>query len=483
MQNEERRLKAKDILDDIGLKDIHYLGQGFEGVVFHDSTHVYKVIMPFFKGKNKWNTYRHLTFFFEEENFKSFYHLEEIIEHKNVFIQKYKYEPSTPIDKFTQKDVVLFLTECWQKKIIVQDCKKENFIKVGENLKLVDMDASVYYSDNLFLNACVRMYLFLHERDNPQLKKLQRSAVNNFNLPELEGAREFINEVFSNIIFAESKKAFKDMTINKFSDLEYEIYNAKTIPHLEELFFSKIKENLYLCDIQISDIFLNENNDFEPRSIAIGYKSLLPLKEKISLLIKTCAQDVQTIEANIKHIVRQLSYPNSFYEVVVSIDTKQSDFARQFTDNADLKKLIDIVENLQQKHVIDRFIIYDASETIRINKEWFNIKTSQTHSTTNIPISSQLYAFEKCEGDYVLQMDSDVLIGRLDINHSFLADMISEVKKIKMSYLSVLISITKNPRLILVLKTAVLCQKLEWDFLIKGDFLALDLYQIRLMKI
>ena len=50
MQNEERRLKAKDILDDIGLKDIHYLGQGFEGVVFHDSTHVYKVIMPFFIG-------------------------------------------------------------------------------------------------------------------------------------------------------------------------------------------------------------------------------------------------------------------------------------------------------------------------------------------------------------------------------------------------------------------------------------------------
>ena len=273
------------------------------------------------------------------------------------------------------------------------------------------------------------------------------------------------------------------MTINKFSGLDYEIYNAKTLPHLEDLFFSKIKENLYLCDIQISDIFLNENNDFEPRSIAIGYKSLLPLEEKISLLIKTCAQDVQTIEANIKHIVRQLSYPNSFYEVVVSIDTKQSDFARQFTDNADLKKLIDIVENLQQKHVIDRFIIYDADETIRTNKEWFNIKTSQTHSTTNIPISSQLYAFEKCEGDYVLQMDSDVLIGRLDINHSFLADMISEVKEIKMSYLWVLISITKNPRLILVLKTAVLCQKLEWDFLIKGDFLALDLYQIQLMKI
>jgi len=431
MQDEARKLKAKDILDDMGIKEAHYLGQGFEGVVFHDSSYVYKVIMPFFKGKNKWNTYRHLTFFFEKEDFKSFYHLEEVIEYQNVFIQKYKYEPSTSVDKFTQKDVVLFLTECWQKKIIVQDCKKENFIRVGENLKLVDMDASVYYSDNLFLNACIRMYLFLHEQDNPQLKKLQRSAVNNFDLPQLEGAREFINEVFSSIIFAESKMAFQDMLINKFSNLEYEIYNAKTLPHLEDLFFSKIKENLYLCDIQISDIVLNKNNDFEPQSIAIGYKSLLPLKEKISLLIKTCAQDVQTIEVNIKHIVRQLSYPNGFYEVVVSIDTKQSDFARQFTDNADFKKLIDIVENLRQKRIIDRFVIYDTDETTRINKEWFNVETSQTHSATNIPISSQLYAFEKCEGDYVLQMDSDVLIGRLDINHSFLADMISEVQKNK----------------------------------------------------
>ena len=402
MQNEARKIKAKDILDDMGIKDIHYLGQGFEGVVFHDNTHVYKVIMPFFKGKNKWNTYRHLTFFFEKEDFKSFYHLEEVIEHKKVFIQKYKYEPSTPVDKFTQKDIILFLTECWQKKIIVQDCKKENFIRVGENLKLVDMDASVYYSDNLFLNACIRMYLFLHEQDNPQLKKLQRSAVNNFDLPQLEGAREFINEVFSSIIFAESKIAFQDMLINKFSNLEYEIYNAKTLPHLEDLFFSKIKENLYLCDIQILDIILNENNDFEPRLIAIGYKNLTPIKEKVSLLIKTCAQDVQTIEANIKHIVKQLSCPNGFYEVVVSIDTKQSDFARQFTDNADLQKLINIVENLRQKRIIDRFVIYDTSQTARINKEWFNIETNQTHSVTNIPISSQLYAFEKCEGDYVL---------------------------------------------------------------------------------
>lgn len=113
MQNEARKIKAKDILDDMGIKDIHYLGQGFEGVVFHDNAHVYKVIMPFFKGKNKWSTYRHLTFFFEKEDFKSFYHLEEVIEYQNVFIQKYKYEPSTPVDKFTQKDIILFLTECW----------------------------------------------------------------------------------------------------------------------------------------------------------------------------------------------------------------------------------------------------------------------------------------------------------------------------------------------------------------------------------
>ena len=58
------------------------------------------------------------------------------------------------------------------------------------------------------------MYIFLHEQDNPQLKKLQRSEVNHFDLPQLEGARDIINGVFSSIIFAESKTSFQYMQIN-----------------------------------------------------------------------------------------------------------------------------------------------------------------------------------------------------------------------------------------------------------------------------
>ena len=354
MQDEARKLKAKDVLDDMGIKEAHYLGQGFEGVVFHDSSYVYKVIMPFFKGKNKWNTYRHLTFFFEKEDFKSFYHLEEVIEYQNVFIQKYKYEPSTPVDKFKQKDVVLFLTECWQKKIIVQDCKKENFVRVGENLKLVDMDASVYYSDNLFLNACIRMYLFLHEQDNPQLKKLQRSAVNNFDLPQLEGAREFINEVFSSIIFAESKMAFQDMQINKFSNLEYEIYNAKTLPHLEDLFFSKIKENLYLCDIQISDIILNENFEFYDGSI---------LKEKYG------KKETGTVELENEFLKRAYE----IYVAVNEIDIVNSNpqkilegFNENLEEYYDYHRVEFDTTNMKMNELNDRFDL--RNEVVLINK-------------------------------------------------------------------------------------------------------------------
>ena len=105
-----------------------YLGQGFEGVVFHNGQHVYKVILPWFTGGKKWYTYQHLTFFFEKETYKSFYQLEELIEFEGLFIEKYLYEPSEPVAAFTEDDVINFLTECWQKKIVIRDCKKENFI-------------------------------------------------------------------------------------------------------------------------------------------------------------------------------------------------------------------------------------------------------------------------------------------------------------------------------------------------------------------
>ena len=51
-------------------------------------------------------------------------------------------------------------------------------------------------------------------------------------------------------------------------------------------------------------------------------------KSNVSLLIKTCAQDVLTIEENIKHIIRQTRDSYGFLEKTVLIDCREKDFLR-----------------------------------------------------------------------------------------------------------------------------------------------------------
>ncbi|MCR5184134.1 MAG: SDR family NAD(P)-dependent oxidoreductase [Opitutales bacterium] len=425
---DERTQKARLVLADMHLHDLEYLGKGNEGIVFHDNVNVYKVLVSFYKGKDKFNTLRRLSFFRNLKECKHMYNLDEIIEFNGYIIEKYKYEISIPCDKVSEDDVIGFLVECWQNKLIVQDCKIKNFIKVDNVLKLVDLDACEY-NDNMFLNMCVRMYLYAHYFDKIPYNdfiKLQRSAINNFELPELTGAREFVNKVFANIIFKESSEFINQYKIDHNPNSES--YSIETLPNLENLLFSKIKENKYLSDIQIDNIKLNDKLYFEPQQIQVSYEIMQPLKEKVTLLIKTCAQDIATIEANIKHIVKQLSSPNPFCEIVVSIDTKKNNFLREFNSNADLQKHINIIENLVKQNVIDRYFLYDQTKTKEINKRWFGVECNESHSVKNIPVSSQLYAFEQCKGDYILQCDSDVLIGRKDYSHSYLSDMIEQLR-------------------------------------------------------
>lgn len=205
MIDESRKAKAYEILINNGFTNLKFLGQGFEGIVYTDGVWVYKVIVPFFDGKgDKWGTLNHLYFFMREstEHYKSFYKIEELIETKEgILIEKYPYESSEKVETFSETDGIQLLTECWQKKVLILDCKKDNFIRVNGVLKLIDMDACTYYSDSLFLNVCARMYIFINYPNHPDIKKLQRSAINNFNLPELEGLREFANRVFANIIY------------------------------------------------------------------------------------------------------------------------------------------------------------------------------------------------------------------------------------------------------------------------------------------
>ena len=150
------------------------------------------------------------------------------------------------------------------------------------------------------------------------------------------------------------------------------------------------------------------------------------VRPRVSLLIKTCYMEWRIIERFIRHQVSQLVGPSCFFEKVVVVDTRSDDFLRQY-DAANPAAHHAAVRRLQDDGIVDR-VIYapdDESEIRATYRRWFGAETSETHAANGQQIFATLFGFDACRGDYVLQLDSDLLIGRRDPAHDYLADMVS----------------------------------------------------------
>lgn len=145
----------------------------------------------------------------------------------------------------------------------------------------------------------------------------------------------------------------------------------------------------------------------------------------VSLLIKTCAMESATIERQVEHLTRQLEGPRTFAERVLAVDSRRDAFLRQHAEG-DWDALMAAIERLERRGLIDR-VVYGperGSEAARINREWFDIESEATHTQSGVPLATPLWAFEACRGDYILQVDSDLLIGRRDPGHDYLGEMV-----------------------------------------------------------
>lgn len=154
----------------------------------------------------------------------------------------------------------------------------------------------------------------------------------------------------------------------------------------------------------------------------------------ISLLIKACGQDAANLSAQVRHIVTHLQYPVCFAKKVLLIDTHEGAFLRQY-DKADLQTVIAQANTLKQDGTIDQ-VLFSPQCQSRIREtyqHWFGFKDDKrldtvdalhTHTVDNAPLYPQIWAFEQIETRYVLQCDLDVLIGRRDWLHDYLADML-----------------------------------------------------------
>ena len=131
------------------------------------------------------------------------------------------------------------------------------------------------------------------------------------------------------------------------------------------------------------------------------------------------------IERLVRQQVDQLETPVPFVEKVVVVDSFDGPFARQYDDpEPDAHRAA--MERLLAGGVVDR-VVYAPQDPAIIRatyRKWFGAETGATHSANGQQLFATLYGFESCSGDYVLQVDSDLLIARHDHYHDYLGEMV-----------------------------------------------------------
>ena len=167
---------------------------------------------------------------------------------------------------------------------------------------------------------------------------------------------------------------------------------------------------------------------FEPMSehLTFELRPLAPLPGEVTLLIKSCAMEAGTLDVQVRHLVSQLEGPRAFAERILVIDSRESGFLRQHTGGS-LRDLRHEALRLKDAGWLDRIVEGpdNGEAAAALNRWWFELPCTHAHAATGAPVASTLTGFEACETRYVLHVDADIMIARLDRGHDYLADMLA----------------------------------------------------------
>ena len=167
---------------------------------------------------------------------------------------------------------------------------------------------------------------------------------------------------------------------------------------------------------------------FEPMSdhLAFELRPLAPLSGEVTLLIKACAMETATLDVQVPHLVSQLEGPRAFAERILVIDSREDGFLRQHTRGS-RRILRDVANHLVETGWIDRIVEGpgDGDAAAALHRRWFGFPAPRAHAPTGAQLASTLAGFEACRTRYVLHADADVMVGRLDCAHDYLADMLA----------------------------------------------------------
>ena len=425
-----------------------YLGAGFAGVVFHDGRWVYKVHIPLTAAS--YGEEDHLLYLSAKlDSFRGarhFYPLRELACQDGTYILVYPYEESESVDEATEEEWYSYLAEMWERRLISRSVKlSTNFRRARGVLKLVDYEIEPY-DDNLFLNVAARAFIQLpRARDRvANASKLRRSMINRFDLPELDGFFSFLARICSTIAARASagvwdsrrEKALEaDLRGEHFEEVAERLHPLRAVataslpvdavdPH--EVAFRSLQLGFRLHDATIEPPAAGESPD-APLRVRLLLAPMVDPPSPVSLLIKACIQDTDRVEDAVRHIVRGLSGPQRFTERVLALDlVARERFPRQYTTSGTAEELLAAARRLVEAGVIDRVVSSptDDAAIAALNRRWFGIESTHSHTTERVPVAPHLHAFESMATEAFLQVDVDALIGVRDPDHPYLTDML-----------------------------------------------------------
>ena len=165
---------------------------------------------------------------------------------------------------------------------------------------------------------------------------------------------------------------------------------------------------------------------FEPMSdhLAFELRPLPPLLGAVTLLVKACAMEADTLDVQVPHLVSQLEEPRAFVERILVVDSHGGPFLRQHA-RGNPGGLREAAHRLVKDGWIDRIVEAPGDgAAAALHRRWFGIAAARTHTATDAPVAATLAGFDACRTRYVLHTDADVMIGRLDRRHDLLAEML-----------------------------------------------------------
>ena len=266
-----------------------------------------------------------------------------------------------------------FLLACLRSHIVCDNIKRSNFRQHEHGLTYIDIGNSVRPMHvDYFRDAAARLYgISVLGLEDDELRRRSRGKDVFTHLDELPGFAEFYAEV-----------------LTEFAYSGWQLAPAPFVP------------------------------------------LRLPRAGDVTLLIKACPQDADVLEEQARHIVDQLEWPRRFYQRILTLDSFEGPYLRQFAEGS-LNRLLMAADQLIKQGVIDKVITSPSkrAEVRQVNEAWFGISSNTTHNAQEIPVVPQLWAFDQVATRYTIQCDIDILIGREDLGHDYLQDMLDAIQE------------------------------------------------------